>query len=157
MSKSSYAALIISAMALAVAFSGLAQGGADNTGGAGEYPSVKAGSVIVPGDGLTFETEDGKVIAKLYADEYGGKLLIANNDGLDTVRIGNDGRGGFLDAFDHYGNFQAALACDRDGGELWLFDYYGHYVGSIKVTLDGDSIEITDDLDRAVWPPEEEE
>lgn len=66
--------MLVVGIALAALFVGISQ--------AGEQESVVvAGKIIIPEEGLIFETEQGIKIAELKRDEYGGYFCVLNNQG----------------------------------------------------------------------------
>jgi len=48
---------------------------------------ITASTIYVPSDGLEFRTGDGKLIATLGRDAFGGFLRVTNGDGISTTRI----------------------------------------------------------------------
>lgn len=104
----------------------------------------KQSEFIVPSDGLLFKTRDGKLAAKLEADEEGGALILYNGsqkakilligtqDGGGLIGITSAGRGSVLN-----------LAGHDDGGSIWILSgKRGKRVVEIMAGDDGGSLTI---------------
>lgn len=78
--------------------------------------------IIVPKQGLIFKTEDGKVIAKLIASDYGGTLGIWNNQGKLVAAMGAREDGGSLSIANNQEKLGAWMSADKNGGALDIRD-----------------------------------
>jgi hypothetical protein len=82
--------------------------------------------IIVPKDGLEFQTTDGKTLLKVYKGEYdGGMLDIYNNQEKRIVEIGTSLSGGGLCISDNQGLTVAGMSATDSGGWLVLFGNNG--------------------------------
>lgn len=131
-------------------------------GGTPQFPG--GNEVLLPSGGLLFKSREGKLVAKLDADEVGASLMLYNGKGQATILMGatqfgggligvTSGKGGsVLNLAGHEeggsvvlfsqnrGKRVVVLSADDDGGSVWV----GGPTGDEAVTID------TNDLGRVI-------
>ena len=93
--------------------------------------------MIVPVGGLYFKTPDGKVVAKMAANQDGGNISIFNAAGQAVAWVGAVSDGGYLTINNNQGKRVAGLWAIPNGGSLGIANNEAKPVAGIYVTQDG--------------------
>jgi len=64
---------------------------------------LSVSEIVVPKEGLKFISENGKVIAMMFARENGGSMVICNNQEKTVAEMGAEGDGGLLNIYNNQG------------------------------------------------------
>jgi len=93
--------------------------------------------MIVPVGGLYFKTPDGRVVAKMAANQDGGNIQIFNAAGQAVAWIGAVSDGGYLTINNNQEKRVAGLWAIPKGGSLGIANSEAKSVAGIYVTQDG--------------------
>ena len=103
-----------------------AVGGAKETYG----KTLVVSRIVVPPQGLSFVTPEGKTIGKIKSTEKGGFLGIYNNQGKLVATMFADATGGLLEICNNQGERVAGMAAGKTGGELGIHNNQGKPIWS---------------------------
>jgi hypothetical protein len=110
---------------------------------------LSVSKIIVPKEGLKFETEDGKPIAFMSASEDGGTLSIINNQKKPVVMMGAGKDGGTLAIINNQQKVSIGLMA---GGLLSIFNNQEKSVVNMGTDdKDGGALIIRDNQGNTIW------
>lgn len=94
----------------------------------------KEGVITVPIPGLAFKTPDGRVLARLSADQYGGgNFTIYESGGREVASISTERYGwGTFTVYNSVGTALARLSGTGSGGLLSMYDLGGRTLAELR-------------------------
>lgn len=99
--------------------------------------NARDNAIIVVAGGLYFKTPEGKVVARLFADQDGGNLQIFNSARVPVAWLGAAEGGGYVSVDNTRGKKVAGLSAARYGGSIGVADNEAKSVGSMFADIDG--------------------
>lgn len=143
----------IAALVVGAALAGVIAGRA--LGASSSNPQVASGNEItVPAGGLLFKSKEGKLVAKLDADEGGGFLVIYNSAEKSVITMGGSPYGGGALVGLSSGKGAGAalqLSASEEGGRVSLVGKHGKQVVMLAADDDGGEVEVSDGSGKVVW------
>ena len=111
---------------------------------------LSVSEIIVPKEGLTFKTEDGKVIAFMVATKDGGMLGVFNNQEKAVAIMGAGENGGTLGILNNQGKSAAGMAALENGGSLSIYNNQGKSVARMGAGELGGSLGVLNNQGKTV-------
>ena len=146
---------LIAVLTIVAALAGVIAGRALGASSSSQVSTVATGNEIaIPAGGLVFRSKEGKVIAKIDADEAGGFLLIYNSAEKPVITMGGSpyGGGGLIGLTSGKGaGASLQLSGSEGGGRLSLVGKYGKQVVLLGSGDEGGEIEVSDGSGKLVW------
>ena len=139
-----------------------------------QHSNTPTSKIIVPKEGLTFQTPDGKVLLKIVAseyggglsvynnqgkavavmtaDEYGGMLIVCNNQEKPTViSMNNKEDGGRVDVYNNQMRIVASMAALQYGGVLCVSNNIGIPAADMYAFKDGGILHVFNYQRGSIW------
>jgi hypothetical protein len=145
---------LIAALTFAAALAGLVAGRGLAASSRSQQPS--GNEIAVPAGGLVFRSKEGKVVAKIDADDGGGFLTIYNAAEKPVVTMGGSSYGGgaLVGLSSGKGAGSALqLSANEEGGRVSLLGKHGKQVVLLGAGERGGEIEVSDGSGKIIWSP----
>lgn len=147
---------LIAVLTIGAALAGVVAGRALGASSSSQQPS--GNEIALPAGGLVFRSKDGKVVAKMDADEGGGFLTIYNAAEKPVITMGGSSYGGGALVGLSSGRGAGAalqLSANEEGGRVSLIGMHGKQAVLLGSGDDGGEIEVNKGDGQVVWsaPP----